>query len=178
MSWGGDAAARPPRVSFTALRTGETIEFPFTPETLEESVAVNYAQQTVVGLSHQIDQYGSTGNHTFSGLDLWFRGTTENEVERIHDARRFLLAHTLPSGGAQSVRDGGPSRILFFWPQLVSMTCKLTNLRIRHQQFNVQGRTTIFRASVDISEIRDYRLTSEEVRIFGTQRFNNPPEEL
>lgn len=177
MSFVGDLTARPPRLSFTNLRSGETVEMPFMPETLEEEIAVNYAMQSIVGMSHQAHQYAYTGNYGIKGLELFFRATTEAEAELIHDGRKFLFALTLSPRGVETVRDGAPPRILFFWPQLISMTCVLRNLRIRHEKFNRMGLSTVFRATVDLEEIRDVRLTSEDVRQLGTQRSGSGAEE-
>lgn len=175
MSFAGDGRARPPRVSLTNLRTGETVEMPFTPETFAEQVAVNYARQAVVGMSHETLQYGNTGNYTLEGLDFFFRGNTPEEVDAIHDGRLFLLSLAYPPEGAESVRDGAPPRVLFFWPQVVSLTCVLTQIRVSHVKFNSQGRTTIFRVRMNLEEIRDVRLTMEAVRTSGTRRAASAP---
>lgn len=177
MSFYGDASMRPPRVSFTNLRTGETYEMPFTPETFTERVAVNYNRQAIVGMSHETLQYSHTSNHTFPGLDFFFRATTPEEVDLIHEGRLFLFSLGYASAGADSIREGAPPRILFFWPQVVSMTCVLTNIEISHEKFNVEGRTTVFRARMDVEEARDVRLSFEEARARGTQRSPVAPEE-
>ncbi len=177
MSFAGSAGARPPRVSLTNLRTGETVEMPFTPEQFVETVAVNWARRAIVGMSHETLQYGNTGNYKLENLDFFFRGTTPEEVDLIHEGRKFLLSLAYAPEGAENLRDGAPARILFFWPQVVSMTCVLMNLRITHQKFNVEGRTTIFRARFSLEEARDVRLTAETVRAQGTQRSAAAPEE-
>lgn len=165
MSFAGDAGARPPRVSFANLGTGETFEMPFTPVEVKESLQVKWSRRAPVGMSHEIQQYGNTGNHTFDGLDFFFRGTSPEEVDRIHEGRKFLMSLAYsPEGG------GAPPRILFFWPQFISMTCVLGKLQITHSKFNREGRPTVFRARFDLEEARDIRLTQEAVRAQGTQR--------
>lgn len=170
MSFIGDATARPPRVTFASVRTGESIEMPFTPEKFTEQIVVEYARQQVLGLSHQPLQYTGTQNHTIPDLDFFFRATTPAEIESIHDGRRFLMSLCYPPDGADSIRRGGPSRVLFIWPQVVVMTFVITRLNISHEKFNVEGRTTVFRAKIQIEEIRDARLTADEVRERGTIR--------
>lgn len=170
MSLTGDARARPPRVSLTNLRSGETVEMPFTPEELVETITVNWAKKAVLGMSHEILQYGHTSNYSLDGLDFFHRATTEDEAKAIHEGRKFLLSLAYAPEGANGLRDGSPPRILFFWPKLVSLTCVLSNIRITHTKFNVEGLTTVFRARFTIEEARNVRLTMEEVRAVGTQR--------
>lgn len=170
MSFSGDAGARPPQISFTALRTGETYYMPYVPETFSEKVEAKYSSQTILGMSHENDQFSNTTNHSFEKLSFYFKGEREEDVTRIHEGRKFLLSLCYPSAGAGSVRDGGPSRVLFIWPFMVTMTCKVESVMISHEKFNRLGLTTQFRAEIELSEIRDQRLTAEEVRENGTLR--------
>lgn len=170
MSFAGEAGARPPRVSFTALRTGETFYMPFVPEKFKEGVKANYSDQTILGMSHKNRQYSHTDNHTFEKMVFFFRGETTAQVDLIHEGRKFLLSLCYASAGAGSVRDGGPTRVLFIWPQVVTMTCVIDSVGISHEKFNREGRTSQFRAEIIFGEIRDRRLTAEEVRESGTLR--------
>lgn len=170
MSFVGDATARPPRCSFSDLRTGETFEMPFTPAEFVEEIIANYADQTVIGMSHEVSQYSNTSSYSIPGLSFEFRAQTIAEAVAIHNGRRFLMSLLYPSEGAASVSGGGPPRVLFFWPQLVSLTCEIRKLRIAHSIFNKEGLTTFFKAEMDFKEVRDFRLTSEEVRSLGTIR--------
>ncbi|HKZ40000.1 MAG TPA: hypothetical protein VJ044_03510, partial [Candidatus Hodarchaeales archaeon] len=85
MNFAGEAGARSPRVSFTALRTGETYYMPFVPEQFGEEVKASYSKLTVSGMSHQVFQYSHTENHGFEKLDFFFRGETVKEVDQIHE---------------------------------------------------------------------------------------------
>lgn len=166
------AAQRPPRISFSNLRTGETVEMPYFPTTLGEKVAVNWARQIVLGMSHEVLQYSHTGNHTFDALTLPFIAHTPQELSDLSDGRRFLLSLTVPPADAQGVRMGAPDRVLFFWPQLVSMTCVISSVAIKHEQFNSEGSSVRFNATLGLEEIRDVRLTADDVRQHGTRRSN------
>lgn len=184
MTFAGDAGARMPRVIIASIRTGEFVEMPFVPSELNEEIAVEYARQKVVGMSHEILQYVGTTNHKFSGLQFDFVGTPTGTTATVDrqatalDTRLFLMSLCYPSVNAQSIRTGGPSRVLFAWPNLISMTCVLSNLKIVHKKFDVNGRPTLFGATLDLEEIRDVRLTSEAVRSSGTLRSSDPPFEL
>lgn len=177
MSLTNTAAERPPRVSLTNLDTGETVDMPMMPETLEENVAVNWAEQVILGMSHEVLQYSHTSSHTFDNLEFPFRAITPADLRSITDGRKFLLSLTKARADAQGMRQGSPPRILFFWPQLVSMTCVLANIRITHEKFNKEGASVRFRAKLTIKEIRDVRLTQEDERQQGTQRSNRGSEE-
>lgn len=176
MTFSGAATARMPRIIIANVRTGEGYEMPFVPERLEERLAAVRARIDIFGLPHQRRQYRGTSNHTISGLEFFFRGTTEAEVANIHNGRRFLLSLMYPSETADSVDNGGTPRILFVWPQLFSMTCELDTITITHEKFNSQGLTTVFRARLDFEEVRDVRLSSEEVRAVGTIRSGSAPQ--
>lgn len=166
----GEANRAPPRVTFTNLRTGETFEMPFVPETLEHEVIVNWARLQVIGQSHETLQYINTGNHRFESLEFAFQATTEDEARSIEDAKKFLLSLCYAPSGANGVREGAPPRVLFVWPQLVSMTCVVSGVRIRDEAFFSTGLAKSVRISVPLEEIRDVRLSSDEVRVYGVQR--------
>lgn len=177
MSFSSIAAERPPRVSFTNLRSGETVEMPLVPETLDEEVTVNWTKQVIVGMSHEQLQYSHTSNHSFPGLEFIFRAESPEDLDAITDGRKFLLSLTQAPADAQGVRDGAPPRILFFWPQLVSMTCVLGGIRITHELFNKEGASVRFKVRLNLEEIRDVRLTMDDLRDQGTQRSNRGSSE-
>lgn len=169
MSQMGEAVAPPARMHLVNLATSEDLEVFFNPEQLEEQLGVDYARLGVPGLSHKPLQYSSTGNHGVN-LDLYARAHTEQDRVLIEDFRRFLLSLCYPVGDAGSIDDGAPPRVLFVWPLVFNFTCVITNLRIVSSQFAKEGRISRYMATVSIEEIRDFRLTSEDVRRHGTRR--------
>ena len=156
------------------VKTGESMPFLLNPTELSERVQVNYNRLQVPGLSHQILQYVSTGNATLPVefyLDKFFAAQVQGEQDPdILDFKRFLQALTVPTGGAEDVVGGGPPRALFIWPGLISLTCVLTNLELQYQQFNRQSSVLVYRAKTTFEEIRDVRITSDEIRESGSQR--------
>ena len=144
---------------------------PFFPSTLTEQIVVSYARQKIVGMSHTILQYANTENYSIKGLDFFFRTTTEAELEANLTARNFLMSVCYSREGARAARDGGPPRVLFIWPRLISLTCKIVGpLTLQHTKFNRLGAPTVTSIKFDLEEIRNARLTSEQVRTFGTIR--------
>jgi hypothetical protein len=164
------AAQTPARMSIANLSTGVSIEAQFNPTELEEALEVNWAHQTVPGLSHQPLQFVHTGNTKFS-LELNFEAQDPtSNLDQILLARRFLQSLCYPRRGAQDVIGGGPPRALFVWPSIVSLTCVITALCFRYSRFNLQGTPVQFSVRVSLEEIRDVRLLSEDVFASGTQR--------
>lgn len=160
---------RMPRMYLQDLKTLEILEAQFNPAKLEEVLGVDWVKLTVPGLSHQRHQYNFTRNHAVS-FELIFDALAAGNVIDMREARKFLLSVCYSKKGAQNVRDGEATRVLFVWPKLFSLTCVVTNLKISHTSFNLEGDPTYSTAALSLEEIRDARLYSEDVRNDGTQR--------
>lgn len=159
-------------MSIANLANATGIEVQYNPVEVEENLDVIYAAQTVPGLSHQILQYTNTGNLSIT-LDLKYDALTnpkDFDADDAINARKFLHSLCLPRRGATTIRDTAPPRCLFVWPTLYTLTTVIKKLRIRFTRFRQDGKPTAFDASVTIEEIRDMRITSEEVFADGTQR--------
>jgi hypothetical protein len=169
------AARKPARMSIANVATGESVDAQFNPTDFEEALEVNWARQTVPGLSHQPLQFVNTGNAKFT-MELNFEvQDPTTDLERIHLARRFLQSLCYPRRGAEDVVGGGPPRALFVWPGVISLTCVLTALSFKYGRFNLDGMPVQFTAKVTLEEIRDVRLLSEDVLADGTQRSGAAP---
>ncbi len=163
-------AQTPARMSIVNVSSGASIEAQFNPTEFEEALEVNWARQTVPGLSHQPLQFVNTGNTKFT-LELYFRAQNPTgELEQIHHARRFLLSLCYPRRGAADVIGGGPPRALFVWPNVVRLTCVVNTLSFKYNRFNLDGTPVQFTARLGLEEIRDVRLISEDVLANGSQR--------
>ena len=165
----GEAIGGVQRMHLVNLATGEDFEVMFNPEQITEEVQVAYARQTIPGLSHQPLQFTNTGNHAVS-MDLFATGTTERRIALVSDLRQFLLSLTVPPGNAGTIDDGAPPRVLFLWGLVWSWTAVITSVRIVSSQFTQEGEIRTLVASITLEEIRDVRMTSQDVRITGTRR--------
>jgi hypothetical protein len=164
------AGQAPARMSIANVSSGDSIEAQFNPTEFEEALEVNWARQTVPGLSHQPLQFVNTGNTKFT-LELNFEAQDPTtELAQIHHARRFLQSMCYPRRGAGDVTGGGPPRALFVWPNVVSLTCVVNALSFKYSRFNLDGTPVQFTAKLTLEEIRDVRLVSEDVLASGTQR--------
>ena len=165
----GAVSQRPPKMYIRDLTTLEKVEAQFNPTTLDETITVEWARLKSPGLSHEKLHYDHTTNHKVK-FDLIFDSLEAGEVTSLDEARKFLLSVCYAAKGAQSVREGEAPRVLFFWPNFMSLTCVVSSLNFKHTRFNVIGQPTYTTISVMIEEIRDARLFSEDVRQNGTQR--------
>jgi len=163
-------------MSIANVSSGASIDAQFNPTEFEEALEVNWARQTVPGLSHQPLQFIHTGNTKFT-LELNFEAQDPTtDLDQIHLARRFLQSLCYPRRGAEDVIGGGPPRALFVWPNVVSLTCVVTALSFKYGRFNLDGTPVQFTAKVALEEVRDVRLLSEDVLQDGTQRSGAAPE--
>lgn len=172
------AARKPARMSIANIGTGDSIEAQFNPTELEETLDVSWARLTVPGLSHQPLQFVNTGNTKMS-FELQFEAQDPAAtLDQLLRSRRFLQSLCYPRQGASNVTTGGPPRALFIWPNIVSLTCVLTALAFRYTRFNIEGTPIEFACRVSLEEIRDVRLTSEDVLSDGTQRSGSAAESV
>jgi len=168
--------AIPARMHLSDLKTLETMNAQFNPAEFDEIVKVRWARLPSPGLSHERLHYDQTENHKIT-FELIFDAMEGGTVEGNLDARNFLLSLCYAKAGARTVSDGEPTRVLFVWPGMVSLTAVIGEVKIKHTRFNKEGRSTFFKADISLEEIRDERLTSEEVRQTGTQRRSDGLEE-
>lgn len=172
-----DVAEYPTRGFLVDLNSAAEFEFPMNPSGLEESIGVNWKRQSVVGFSHPILQFASTDAHSLPGVDFYVdryqmsRDLGKNVTAKDFLAfKRFCQSLTVPPRGAENVAGGSPPRVLFVWPEVVSLVCVVANVSIRYERFAHDGSPVAYRVRVDFLEIRDSRMTSEEIFDDGSQR--------
>lgn len=164
----GDVTARrAERMTISNIDTGRTISAQFNPAEINEELAVNYQMQQVLGMSHKLDQYQSTDNLKLT-FDMEFDILAKGDDPEF--ARRFLQAACYSSRNAQDVIGGGPPELLFVWPRLFTLRCRIERLKFHHKRFNLSLQSTCYTASISIFEVRDVRLYSEDVLNAGTLR--------
>ncbi len=192
--------SKPARMSFTNLDNGRSLEAQFNPESLDEVLGVDWNELKVQGHSHRPQQYAGTENHEFS-FTLEFNaidngggalvtndssilntpgassGATQNRQADILLARQYLLSMMYGPQGKQDVVGSSPSRFLFVWPGMVSLTCLVHKLSIKHSKFNKQGQSMVFSANITIKSVSDVRLYSDDVFFNGTFRSGQSVEE-
>ena len=169
-----DQIVVPPRVTLTNTTTMVTLESQFNPEQLQEVISANYVRQTVPGLSHQPLQFVHTTNETFR-FDMIFRALSPEDAVAIQRARRFFKSMCVPRGGSDRIVGGAPPRALLVWPRMLSLTTVITNVTMTHELFNRQMQTRRFIANVQLEEIRDFRMTSQQVFNDAGGRYGQSP---
>lgn len=163
---------KPARMHLQSVARPEyEIEAQFNPTELKEKIGVNYNRLAVVGLSHKPLQYQNTDNHTFD-IELAFRvyDDTGNRLVDNEFARRFLFSHCYPKRGAGTIVGGAPSRVLFVWPNFISMTCVITSVEVTHTFFSIDGTSYHFAARVALEAFNEVRISSDDLTYYGTFR--------
>jgi len=170
------------RMFITSLSDPRTTLTPqFNPTEFQEALTVNYVRQRVPGLSHEPLQYINTTNQRFT-MELFFDalgpsgenplGVSE-QAQRNLIARKFLKSVCYPRRPVGDFAIGGPPRLLFVWPHIISLTTVITSLQIQHQRFSATGVPLQFTAAIQLEEIRDMRLIQDDVLENGTIRGSN-----
>lgn len=166
--------AEPQRMSIANLASGESMDVLFNPTELGKSFNVKWNRLEVPGLPHEVLQYKGTSNLRVP-LTLVAHAFTQrpNPATVIDEFEKFIMSLGYPSENAQSVASGAPPRCLVIWPGVLVFTAVLTDeVSFKHTQFAPLGGSLRYTASVTFEEIRDARLTSEDVRFFGTLRLS------
>lgn len=162
---------QPIRMWLTNIDTTEEMTAHCNPAEIEEKLTVNYARLAVMGLSHQPLQYQNTSNQKLD-FTLLFRwaGASKNRVKDMKDAKKFIYSLCYAKRGASTIAGGAPPRVLFIWPNYAALTCVIVDLGFRTVQFARDGSPLISECKVQIEEIRDVRLFSDDVREVGLER--------
>lgn len=159
---------RPERMSLANLTTAQAIDLQYNPTELAMDLEVDWASGTILGLSHELLQYSHTKN-----LQPSFELAFDEVANRQYDAQkamRFLMSLCYAPKGASDIRAGAPPRVLFVWPNLCTLTTVIAKESFKFTRFAQNGRPTGWIVQMTIKEIRDVRLTMEDVLLNGIQR--------
>lgn len=171
--------AEPERMSIANLQTGESLDVLFNPTELAKSFNVKWNRLEVPGLPHEVLQYKGTSNLRVP-LQLIAHAFTQrpSAAATIDEFEKFIMSLGYPSENAQSVASGAPPRCLVIWPGVLVFTAQLVDeVKFTHTQFASRGGSLRYAANVTFEEVRDSRLTSEDVRFFGTLRLSTSTSE-
>ncbi len=157
-----------------------SFEAHFNPSEMRETIKVVWSEIPIPGMSQKRLQYHLTENVPFQ-FDLHFdalqaasNGLRGHEgPSGIAQARRFLQSLCYAKAGAQNVQDGAPPRVLFHWPNFLTLTCVIDQEDWHYTMFQTDGAPRQFTCSMKLKEIRDTRLLSGDVLRGGSKR-NSP----
>ncbi len=160
-----------PSMTIMNLVTDDVLEPQFNPTELSERYAATYGELVVPGLSHKRRHFSNTENPKFGPLSLYFSCVNMGPegLEYLNAARLALIASVHP-WRSDSIERGGPPRMLFAWPQLLSLVVTVDEVSIVHQAFNRRGASVSFTASVTVTEVRDKLVSMEDILRQGTYR--------
>ncbi len=166
----GSLVQRPPKMYVQDLKTLEILEAQYNPTSLERLITVDWARLTIPGLSHRVLNYNFTDN-TKVTIELVYDAMNDGStVPGLLHAAKFMESLCYTKKGAQNIVAGQPTRVLFKWPGVVSLTCVVSSLKIKFERFNKQAEPTYLRLTITLEEIRDSRLFSEDVLEAGGER--------
>ncbi|MFI5302405.1 MAG: peptidoglycan-binding protein [Polyangiales bacterium] len=158
---------RPVRCLLINVESNESIQCLFNPTQLSEKIGVNWNRVSVPGLSHQLLQYQSTSNRQLGGVEFYldrFYARAHADDADILEFRGFMRALTVPPEAVAGVPAMSPPRVLFLWPNVVTIEAVLTDVEFRYTQFAGDGSPRVYTAEVSFEEVLDVRVTSEERR--------------
>ncbi len=141
-----------------------TLTAQFNPTEFEEELKVEWARLMSVGLSYKWLQYVATDNTSLSFELLFDAGQPGSSLDTVAKARRFLRSMCFPRRGASSIREGQIPRLLFVWPNFITLSAVMCDLKFKFDQFALSGQVTRFTARVKIEEISDVRTYLEDER--------------
>lgn len=152
----------------------------FNPQEVKLSIKVMWTEVAIPGMSHKRLHYHLTENIPFK-FDLHF--DTMQTVGKAFrgaqgptgtkQAERFLQSLCYAKAGAQTVDEGAPPRVLFYWPNFLSVNCVVEQQDWSYTMFHSDGTPRRFTCSMTLKEIRSTRLSSSQVLHGGSQR-NEP----
>lgn len=147
----------------------QRMEAQFNPDSVREVLSANYARLEVPGLSHEPLQFRNTRNLVVT-MTFFFNADSEEKVEEIDAARRFLLASLVPRIDRRGFPGAAPPDILLSWPNTYQLIFKVISVSNDLRRFRFDGRPITIAADVTFEESRASRITADEVAALGTIR--------
>jgi hypothetical protein len=143
------------------------IEAQFNPNTLKETISAVWSDIVVPGLSHERRHYSHTKSVPFKfALQFdalaYMRNAGTEYVERAMNFLRSL--------GYASINTGAPPRVLFFWPNFISLTATIEEISFDYTGWLPSGEAIRFSAEITLKEIRDAHMTRTDILVAGNQR--------
>lgn len=160
--------SNPPKMYLQDLTTLKRLDVQFNPASVDDSVRVEWIKQKIPGLSHRKYQYDYTDNQRVN-LELIFDSFFDGDVTPLAEAKKFIQSLCYLKA------DGSSPRFLALWPGFFSLVCVIDGeVKTRTTRFNSVGQPTYITITLPLAEIRDTRMTSEDVRTSGLERSSAP----
>jgi hypothetical protein len=160
---------RPELMFLSNLQTGEDLIMQFNPTEFQRKIRSLWSRKNVLGESIRPLDYLGTANQTLQ-MQLYYRAEDAQQYAEGEDAMRYLESLLYPPAEADSIGGARPPRVLFVWPNSVSLTVVIEEIAFTHQMFDLQGRTIQFTANLKMEVASLRRITQEEIRERGARR--------
>lgn len=144
------------------VETGQQKSPFFNPTEFETQIGVEYGRKRPLGHPHSNLQYGGTDNLVLSIEFFLLTQTRENHADNVN-FRNFIHGFLYPFRDSSSVSTGSPPRLLFIWPNVCSLTTRVTNINTRFVRFRRTDLAAVQQViSCTFEECRDFRWTYED----------------
>lgn len=146
------------RVYFEIMETGERHTLYSTPESLKVSKTAEFPQREVLGMGTQEQDYAYTNNAEFS-FDVHISATPRLPTEKrsikdVAEEMNFLSKVLHPRQLTPKWGGGNPSKLIFYWPNVVDTIGFIHSVEWDVRMFNKQGAITY--AIAKITFVADY----------------------
>lgn len=155
--------AKPQRCVLVNLATFEQKQAQFNPRALTRSLKANYARLTVPGLSHQPLHYVNTGNTQLPSVEFVMDRAMDPSFD-VADFLGFLRSLLLPPEPAGGVPQLAPPRVLFVWPNVLSIEAVGIDLTEQYDLFYADAGVRSAIGTITFEQILDFRITGDDVR--------------
>ena len=165
-------SARPPRASLVNLATNEEYQFLFNPETLDEKIEAKYSSQKILGLSHERLSYQNTTNNEIP-LELYLSQLAQDVIANQGDSsppisqqKAWLQSLVYPVESESGIV--GPPQVLFVWPRIARMICRVKSVEFSHTVFSNRTLASVrITAKVTLVEDVESRRLMADVQLDG-----------
>jgi hypothetical protein len=168
-------------------RQAETLFAQFNPNELREDIRVDYNSVLPRRGSHEVINYVGTRSETIP-LNLFFTGIDRSRTQSwgrlqklanassagaLTEPERFLKSCCYPDTGNRLFT---PPTLIFDWPRIVRMRCKIRRVQFRWTHFSQRdGSGLILVARIRLQEVPGRgRIQGDQVRQFGSIRLSSP----
>jgi hypothetical protein len=147
----------------------KSIALMFNPESIERTFGGRYAAHSPIGFSGVVKQFVGNDNQEFE-LHVFYAAMTREEYDELVVARHFCEAIAYASDQATTIQTNAPPKVLIFWPNNLSLVCRVEKVRIKDELYDTSGRVLQFSAILSVFEVVENRFSKERIKTVGPQR--------
>jgi hypothetical protein len=140
--------------------TAEKLEFQYNPNEWEDNRSVNYSTITIPGISHPVYQFTAGGERIVKFVLITNAMYKKNAPFEIS---HWIRARTYPVR-SDFVLENAPPRVVFIWPNAISMLAIITVANRKIIDHFPDGRIKIMTIDVELKEVITKSWSFQRVR--------------